>query len=122
MKNNFQKNVPWTSARAFVNAHLKKLLKSGQAISDLEKARTSIIDFFFNVFEGIARTIEKSYGGCQKCYGKGYSTRGFNEVGADDFGGEGYAKIGQVEMRFCSCDRGKQLGELLKSDKVITFP
>jgi hypothetical protein len=42
-----------------------------------------------------------AFGGCESCYGKGYSTIA-NEGG------------GTPRMRFCSCDRGKGLFELWK--------
>lgn len=56
--------------------------------------------------------IKKAFGGCTKCYGKGYHTTLDFTVGHEDFGGEGFFKQNPV-MRFCTCDRGKQLKELL---------
>lgn len=40
----------------------------------------------------------KAYGGCDKCYGKGYSTQGH---------------AGRTQIHTCVCPRGKQLDELL---------
>lgn len=64
------------------------------------------------------RTVEKAYGGCHKCYGKGYATvksqiTGYGTDG--DIGGyEGpYKRDTPVQMNFCDCDRGKQLERLL---------
>jgi len=56
--------------------------------------------------------VEKAYGGCKKCYGKGYATRRHGLTGSDDFGGEGFTDPAKTHMVFCSCDRGKQLESL----------
>jgi hypothetical protein len=56
--------------------------------------------------------VEKAFGGCVHCYGKGYATQMRTEVGADDFGGEGYQIGPRTKMWFCKCDRGKQLKKL----------
>ena len=57
--------------------------------------------------------IEKAYGGCRKCYGKGYATyRHGLDYGA-------YVTKPEVKIIPCTCDRGKQLAELLKdTDKL----
>lgn len=57
--------------------------------------------------------VAKAFGGCTKCYGKGYATVMIGEQGFEDFGGEGYIELPTIKMRFCSCDRGKQLEKLL---------
>jgi hypothetical protein len=60
--------------------------------------------------------IEKAYGGCHKCYGKGYSTYRHGVSGSPDFEGDsGFEIAPSTHMVFCTCDRGKQLGELLNS-------
>lgn len=56
---------------------------------------------------------EKAFGGCKNCYGKGYNTQMVNEVGAEDFGGDGYETGPHVRMVFCRCVRGKQLKKLV---------
>lgn len=61
--------------------------------------------------------VEKAYGGCHKCYGKGYASYKTQHTGYGtdgDIGGfEGHYKRDiPIEMKFCSCDRGKQLSEL----------
>jgi len=63
------------------------------------------------------RQQQKAYGGCEKCYGKGYSTRKSTEIGHEDFGGDGYVKDID-EMRFCNCERGEQLRKRLKQQKI----
>lgn len=57
--------------------------------------------------------MEKAYGGCQKCYGKGYGTY---RHGISD--GHSVSKM-ETKIIPCSCSRGKQLRELLKdTDKL----
>lgn len=65
------------------------------------------------------RDIEKAYGGCRKCYGKGYSTVRHGLTGFNDFGGDGFESPIRTHMKFCTCDRGKQLESLQhpKDDK-----
>lgn len=50
-----------------------------------------------------ASRIEKAYGGCHNCYGKGYATTNETWTTRDVVGGEAFA------MNFCSCPRGEQL-------------
>lgn len=52
---------------------------------------------------------EKAYGGCHYCYGKGYGTQIASWVG------RGYYKK-LPTMKFCTCERGKQLEQLLHSE------
>lgn len=63
--------------------------------------------------------VEKSYGGCHKCYGKGYSTQTLGLSGADDFANEGFDIKPYPQIIFCTCDRGKQLEELIKLGKKV---
>lgn len=58
--------------------------------------------------EGVVETA-KAYGGCINCFGKGYSTHMQNEIGAEDFGGDGYEVGPRIHITFCRCSRGKQL-------------
>lgn len=63
----------------------------------------------------------KAYGGCKKCYGKGYSTVSFGHTKAEaDFIGEKQRiiKSGGVKITFCSCSRGKQLEELMEEKNI----
>lgn len=55
--------------------------------------------------EAVVET-EKAYGGCHYCYGKGYGTQTAAWVG------RGYYKKVPT-MKFCTCERGKQLEQLL---------
>jgi len=61
----------------------------------------------------IAREEErKAFGGCTKCYGKGYSTVIDSTTYHADFPGDKTHSIPNNPMRFCSCDRGDQLQTL----------
>lgn len=59
--------------------------------------------------------IITAFGGCEKCYGKGYGTE-------TTFSGGGYGSRQFLKknpsMRFCSCDRGKQLAEIIEAELV----
>lgn len=58
----------------------------------------------------IARAVEeteKAFGGCKKCYGKGYQSAIKSTVSR-------LGKHTKLEMVYCSCDRGLQLSELSK--------
>lgn len=48
------------------------------------------------------RTIIKAFGGCESCYGKGYSTS---------------AEIG-MQLNYCTCDRGSQLERIMRGEAV----
>lgn len=57
--------------------------------------------------------VEKAYGGCHKCYGKGYATYRYGYITSPDFiGDKAYVDPMQTHMVYCSCDRGKQLEDL----------
>lgn len=67
--------------------------------------------------EAVAETA-KAYGGCTKCYGKGYATVKSQQLGYGtdgDIGGfEGKFKVDMpVKMNYCDCERGNQLSGLL---------
>ena len=66
--------------------------------------------------EGVKET-EKAFGGCKKCYGKGYGTSLEFTEGSEDFGGEDTSRHQLPIMRFCSCGRGKQLEEIISKEK-----
>jgi hypothetical protein len=58
------------------------------------------------------REVEKAYGGCRKCYGKGYSTvlEHYSGHGESDVGQGDVSVFGEMpRMNFCSCERGKAL-------------
>ena len=76
--------------------------------------------------------IAKAYGGCTKCYGKGYASYASAESGYGtdgDIGGyEGRYYRTFNEMRYCTCDRGKQLERYVtasvneQAEKALKLP
>lgn len=61
----------------------------------------------------------KAFGGCRKCYGKGYATvrlqNGGHATDGDIGGPEGAWKSApRIDMKFCACERGEQLSKLLQ--------
>ena len=57
--------------------------------------------------------IVKAFGSCTLCYGKGYhTTLDYTTGGADFYGDKSYRSKNKV-MRYCTCDRGVQLGKLV---------
>ena len=58
---------------------------------------------------------EKAFGGCTKCYGKGYSTYREGYQSEPDFIGDKQSEpIMQTHYKPCTCDRGKQIKNLLE--------
>ena len=59
--------------------------------------------------------LDRAYGGCHKCYGKGYHTFRYATTALGDFEGEkDVTSDFEVHMNFCICDRGRQLKELFE--------
>ena len=55
---------------------------------------------------------------CTNCNGKKYNSRCFDEVGSDDFGGEGYAKRGQIENIPCpKCQKGESVKTTIREGR-----
>ena len=54
----------------------------------------------------------KAYGGCTNCYGKGYATVIDSTIHHADFVGDKTYITPNDPVRFCSCERGKQLEAL----------
>ena len=57
-----------------------------------------------------AKEIEKAYGGCRKCYGKGYSTEKTSTTAFADFAGKD-KKTEIMRYNPCDCDRGKEISK-----------
>ncbi len=55
--------------------------------------------------------LEKAYGGCHLCYGKGYHTK---RVGTSSR----YGNVTHDTIGYCSCDRGKQLEAHIQQEIV----
>lgn len=61
----------------------------------------------------IMEEAERAYGGCRSCYGKGWasvidSTIAYADFG-DELGGARSRKTEKLQMKLCTCERGKQL-------------
>jgi hypothetical protein len=80
-------------------------------------ANTEVWFWFSSLYlKGISETA-KAYGGCTKCYGKGYSTErvGKTRVMADFVGDKTYVSAPEhIEYHPCTCERGKQFEKILK--------
>lgn len=84
----------------------------GNSNSDVNEELT---DFLRTSLASYGSFIEgetvKAFGGCKKCYGKGYST---TKVQA----GHRYSFWELNPINPCSCDRGKQIKALLEKDNT----
>ena len=88
----FQKE--WDMAAIFTKEKTIPLAK-------LQKIR-AVFDAFAAEVEG---KTKKAFGGCEKCYGKGYSTQSFS---------------GRSTVNTCVCERGKQIDRILaEADKAL---
>jgi len=72
--------------------------------------------------QAACKEAEKAYGGCHNCFGKGFSTFRHGETYRGTTHNEG------TEVKFCTCDRGKQLEKYFKEaeraareDELITL-
>jgi len=75
-----------------------------------QETRTTLTQMLIKAQEDTA----KAYGGCTNCYGKGYSTTiEFAQSFPDFIGDKGY-KSQKPMMKYCDCERGKQLQSLRK--------
>lgn len=94
----------------------------GYAVGNLGEDCTNdtvekLLSLFDSYFTQEVERAEKAYGGCHKCYGKGYSTEAHAEIAFADFGdelgGASSRKTEGLRMNFCACDRGRQLEKLV---------
>lgn len=87
------------------------------AEEQIEKETKLLLSIFQSEAEKREKEVAKAFGGCTKCYGKGYSTYRHGISGVEDFGGDGFERAPKTHMIYCSCDRGKQLEELKEHQK-----
>lgn len=76
---------------------------------------SEIKDFIREVRATAVKETEKAFGGCKKCYGKGYATyRHGTRTSADFIGDRSYTTPQETRMLFCVCERGKALEKLIQ--------
>ena len=94
-----------------IKKHLKEMADVYFSTGTEERRSAGLLidDAMLKVHEVI-----KAFGGCTKCYGKGYSTSKRQAQAFKDFGHEKASKWELDPVIPCSCDRGKQLKEILK--------
>lgn len=71
------------------------------------------------VMIGLADYLLKAFGGCMKCYGKGYGTQTLYQKEYADFSGDKERIIKLPTMVFCECARGRQLMNLWHAGEKI---
>jgi len=100
----------------------KTLKPKNRTIEGLD--RELIVNFIKNIEDKAQANLkakvmetEKAFGGCHYCYGKGYGTQ------TAYMHGRGEADMGNSDVvidkklptiKFCTCERGKQLKKLIK--------
>lgn len=87
--------------------------------TDLTWLRTTLTSLHTQGFEAGRRETEKAFGGCTKCYGKGYATVKENYTHHADFIGDKTYTTPAPIMRFCSCERGKALATLKHPNEPV---
>ena len=99
--------------RAKLLAHEFGISYPVEARHKREQALDRFLSELASIVEEEKQELVKAFGGCTKCYGKGYSTvrRGLS-----------YRKNGvyatheiNQDMDYCSCERGKQLRDQLSN-------
>jgi hypothetical protein len=95
-----------------LNALLDNSITKQQAIMRLQRQRSKVV-------ERETDEIKRAFGGCEKCYGKGYATVNERWSGIDtdtDIGSKGGVVSGgnPFTMKFCTCGRGHQLHDLIE--------
>lgn len=78
-----------------------------------------VLEFVESQLQAYKASVEKAYGGCHNCYGKGYATVIEYASGWDtdqDIGSPGgKVHFRQNPIRYCKCDRGRQLEKLMEA-------
>ena len=65
------------------------------------------------------RKLIRAFGGCDKCYGKGYGTQTLSRTAYADFHGDVETTTKEPTVAFCTCPRGEQLEALWKTNGSI---
>lgn len=110
--------------------HLKSALlgsTEGSEESYVDNKAKFILDDLVPAVEQLIKqdreNIAKAYGGCTNCYGKGYATVNDKWIAYDtdqDIGSPGGVTTGgnPNAMKFCTCERGKQLEQLTTNSEA----
>lgn len=94
-----------TDVRRRVEEAVWPAITRENAAGSVNRLRITVVDKILKLTE----ELEKSYGNCQSCYGKGYATVHQGLHGAEDFGGDGFDETPTTKIRFCHCLRGTAL-------------
>lgn len=104
--------------RYFVDLGMDEL-DAGVTAANILTSMTPAIQTFVAAQKLEARKeTEKAFGGCKKCYGKGYATVRSGLIGYEDFGGDGFKTPPTNKIKYCTCDRGTQLQTLNQKEKT----
>lgn len=71
----------------------------------------ALVLFAFAMLE--VRNVIKAFGGCEKCYGKGYATQIRNLTLHADFIGDKTYTVPTSPYIPCSCSRGREIKKML---------
>ena len=100
--------------------HIRVVLRDREDRPDLYPALLVEEDIKYwlgDIFDKAKKETEKAFGGCLKCYGKGYSTNFYGTSNSPDFEGDRYYESKKrVHVTPCSCERGKQISTFLKKE------
>ena len=86
-------------------------IKDMEAIVDIrgEFDKYGIEDWLKQALLEVQKETARAFGGCTKCYGKGYATTEYFETSR-------YHKKAMNPVQPCSCDRGKQIAKIIGKD------
>lgn len=100
------------------NKEIEKALNKMEQIRAMgPKTRYEMKELLSNLLSSQRKEIEKAFGGCRNCWGKGFATVKAQAQSFEDFGGEKTEIFELDPIRPCSCDRGKQIKEMLSTQK-----
>ncbi len=94
-----------------------KLLRDWHYENIREKGIDELKSFIRQLLSSQKSQIEKAFGGCKNCYGKGYATTIEYAQTCEDFGGEEIKRWQLSDIRFCNCERGKELKKRFQDQK-----
>lgn len=98
-------------------SHSPELCSANQPCSLCKRSISAIMQLNNEQVALALEKTEKAYGGCHMCFGKGYATVNDRWAGTDEFTGKRYETGSRNAMKFCTCERGKQLIAQLKQRK-----